>query len=262
MNAPVPDDSSDTEIEAFDAVCMRLAGFEAQLSTEWVDGFLAALAAGPRAIDIDEWLPLLCGDAFERCFGDPADAEQARATLQRRAQVLARQLDAEALLDAPDALRLQPLIYAWDQNARDEAVAEGSLKLEEASELATGQEWVDGFFTATERFASDWDAEGRADAEALEIYEELVAHIVAITYPDGDERLLEHIAHHYKEQPGPTREDLIDEACFAVQDLRLWWLDYAAKPETRRVAPTPGRNDPCPCGSGKKYKKCHGAGTS
>jgi preprotein translocase subunit SecA len=23
-----------------------------------------------------------------------------------------------------------------------------------------------------------------------------------------------------------------------------------------------GRNDPCPCGSGKKYKKCHGAGTA
>jgi preprotein translocase subunit SecA len=22
---------------------------------------------------------------------------------------------------------------------------------------------------------------------------------------------------------------------------------------------TVGRNDPCPCGSGKKYKKCHGA---
>jgi len=32
-------------------------------------------------------------------------------------------------------------------------------------------------------------------------------------------------------------------------------------PETY-VRPTPrvGRNDPCPCGSGKKYKKCHGAG--
>jgi len=23
--------------------------------------------------------------------------------------------------------------------------------------------------------------------------------------------------------------------------------------------PRVGRNDPCPCGSGKKYKKCHGA---
>ena len=27
----------------------------------------------------------------------------------------------------------------------------------------------------------------------------------------------------------------------------------------RREAPKVGRNDPCPCGSGKKYKKCCGA---
>jgi preprotein translocase subunit SecA len=27
----------------------------------------------------------------------------------------------------------------------------------------------------------------------------------------------------------------------------------------RRVSNEVGRNDPCPCGSGKKYKKCHGA---
>jgi len=27
----------------------------------------------------------------------------------------------------------------------------------------------------------------------------------------------------------------------------------------RRDTPKVGRNDPCPCGSGKKYKNCHGA---
>ncbi|MFH1571957.1 MAG: SEC-C metal-binding domain-containing protein, partial [Gemmatimonadota bacterium] len=27
-----------------------------------------------------------------------------------------------------------------------------------------------------------------------------------------------------------------------------------------RVAPKVGRNQPCPCGSGKKYKHCHGRG--
>ena len=27
----------------------------------------------------------------------------------------------------------------------------------------------------------------------------------------------------------------------------------------RRDGPKVGRNDPCPCGSGKKYKKCHGS---
>jgi preprotein translocase subunit SecA len=34
--------------------------------------------------------------------------------------------------------------------------------------------------------------------------------------------------------------------------------DAAARPVERSV-PKVGRNDPCPCGSGKKYKKCHGA---
>ena len=30
------------------------------------------------------------------------------------------------------------------------------------------------------------------------------------------------------------------------------------KQQPIRVTKTPGRNDPCPCGSGKKYKHCHG----
>jgi preprotein translocase subunit SecA len=40
---------------------------------------------------------------------------------------------------------------------------------------------------------------------------------------------------------------------------------YAEAPQkieqVRREEPKVGRNDPCPCGSGKKYKKCHGAET-
>jgi preprotein translocase subunit SecA len=32
-----------------------------------------------------------------------------------------------------------------------------------------------------------------------------------------------------------------------------------APPPAERSVPKVGRNDPCPCGSGKKYKKCHGA---
>jgi len=35
--------------------------------------------------------------------------------------------------------------------------------------------------------------------------------------------------------------------------------DDAAVKTVRRDEPKVGRNDPCPCGSGKKYKKCHGA---
>jgi len=35
--------------------------------------------------------------------------------------------------------------------------------------------------------------------------------------------------------------------------------DDAPVSTVRREEPKVGRNDPCPCGSGKKYKKCHGA---
>ena len=37
--------------------------------------------------------------------------------------------------------------------------------------------------------------------------------------------------------------------------------DGEARPQ-RRAEPKVGRNDPCPCGSGKKYKKCHGSATA
>jgi preprotein translocase subunit SecA len=32
----------------------------------------------------------------------------------------------------------------------------------------------------------------------------------------------------------------------------------AGKPQPIHVGEKVGRNDPCPCGSGKKYKQCHG----
>lgn len=48
-----------------------------------------------------------------------------------------------------------------------------------------------------------------------------------------------------------------------------WWSGFnespaqagmpSAAPQPVRHDPKIGRNDPCPCGSGKKYKKCHGA---
>lgn len=47
---------------------------------------------------------------------------------------------------------------------------------------------------------------------------------------------------------------------FLKQDGRWYYVDgQLPKPMTHRhEAPKVGRNDPCPCGSGKKYKKCCG----
>jgi SEC-C motif-containing protein len=42
-------------------------------------------------------------------------------------------------------------------------------------------------------------------------------------------------------------------------DGRWHYIDGKAVREPTRAAAVPGRNDPCPCGSGQKYKRCHGA---
>ncbi|MGB7355668.1 MAG: SEC-C metal-binding domain-containing protein, partial [Acidobacteriaceae bacterium] len=44
-----------------------------------------------------------------------------------------------------------------------------------------------------------------------------------------------------------------------LEHARMAGAGDASLPQQRRVGEKVGRNDPCPCGSGKKYKKCHGA---
>ena len=41
-------------------------------------------------------------------------------------------------------------------------------------------------------------------------------------------------------------------------DVRQHWFEKSIPPTVRREGPKVGRNDACPCGSGKKYKSCHG----
>jgi len=248
--------SSEADIAALEQVCDRLANFGSDISLEWVDGYLTALLASRRVVLPSEWLPAMLGDAFERAFADPQDVQQAMAALMARWNVIASQLDVDALLDDPEAVRLSPLMIQYDDAARAEMVAAGHMTAEEAPDLLlTGALWAEGFIDATEAFADDWP-EPDIETEDGRWDDDCMSRLIALLLPKAE--LDEHLAKHY---PGEVieRDQLIDEACFAVQDLRLYWLDHAAKPETRRVEPTPGRNDPCPCGSGKKFKKCHGA---
>ncbi len=60
----------------------------------------------------------------------------------------------------------------------------------------------------------------------------------------------------------------IDEKYPELVKILQWWdqnrKGRVAKLETvislynRQLFKAVGRNEPCPCGSGKKYKKCHG----
>lgn len=78
----------------------------------------------------------------------------------------------------------------------------------------------------------------------------------------------------YAEAASLAEMDGISINAFLTLGVRNWvayrkrGMQVQARPAPRAVeAPTPppvsgkvGRNDPCPCGSGRKFKLCHGRG--
>jgi uncharacterized protein len=273
--------NNEAELAAFEAVCERLMGFEAGLSFEWIDGFLTGLAAAQRVPAASAWVPAMLGETFERVFADPADQAQAVSAMQARLKVVCRQLDPEVLFDDHDTLRLEPLMATWGQADPQQltAIADqmreaGGLApaaeglpdeavLNAAAFLQTGAMWAHAFIASTVAFAENWQAP--IEGETADLFNEAMKHVGALTFQPSSEELAQHLKSYYPSNPDQpdearvSRDDLIAEALWSVQDLRMYWVEFAPTPSTIHVESKPGRNEPCHCGSGKKFKKCHGA---
>jgi SEC-C motif domain protein len=74
--------------------------------------------------------------------------------------------------------------------------------------------------------------------------------------PSDDEGTVEFIARY---RLGNEERSHHEVSRFRKVEGRWYFVDgRPPKGVTVRAQPTPERNAPCPCGSGKKYKKCHG----
>ena len=77
----------------------------------------------------------------------------------------------------------------------------------------------------------------------------------------GDLNRAEGLLHRALETRSPIQFHETTGAVFdTLAQIHDYWRVLREPPLTvRRESPKIGRNDPCPCGSGKKFKKCHGA---
>jgi len=247
--------NSEAELDRLQQLAEQLGGFDEAISLEWLDGAMTALAAGPRPKTVAQWSGKLIGDAWSRAFADPESEREATAILQTRWSVLQKQLDPEVLLDAPDELRLAPIMMEWTEEDKTQLLEEG-VAGEEGDIPMTGEVWAHGFLEVLQAFPEDWP-EPDVETEEGQAFDDCTMRIMLLTLRDEDE--LAKLREEFWPGETLTRDDMIQEALHAAQDLRMYWVQNAPKPETRRVGEQPGRNDPCPCGSGKKFKKCHGA---
>ncbi len=253
MTAPA--DTAPLTPEDFDALDAELDAMrehdEEIPQWEFCEGFLAALICSRRAIAPEEYWPVLFGDEFK-----PMEHMEFVYRWKRRWLEVEASLDApvETLDDErtyqPETLDIRGAVLALPEEERTDTDL-GTLP-------AYAQVWALGFMFAVENWPDDWLPP--RDRDAAEMLDAALTAIVAVAEDDRGKPALSMYAEDGPPSVSEQRIDDLGAAIWAVYDLRQLWKSLGPKVETIRKEATPGRNDLCPCGSGKKYKKCHGGG--
>ncbi len=239
------------DFDAQDAVLDQLREVD-ELIPDWeyCEGFLAGLVCTRRAIEPEAYWPALLGASFR-----PMEHMEFVWRWKRRWAEVEAALDAEVdtLEDersyAPEVLDIRGAVLAMPEAER----ADTDIQLLPSF----AENWAHGFLHCIDAFAEDW-APPR-DKEAAALVRDAIEVIEDLATPDTAPPA---VSMHTEDGPPSVSEDRLDafgEALWAVYDLRSFWKSLGPRTEAIRKPAQPGRNDPCPCGSGKKFKKCHGA---
>ncbi len=200
---------------------------ENAMVVEEVDGFLAALACVPDVLGEDALLAQVLGN--EDAVAPSGGHAEIALLLRRHAARVAANLDADEF--GP--------VLSYDDDGNADGVA-----------------WAVGFLRGVELHPDSWEsllAEKEFD-DALDAMDSLASVL-------EDDDLADTLT-------PAERDGLIDRMIGDVADIHEFFRPYreagttpaAMRVETvRRTEPKIGRNDPCRCGSGRKYKSCCGA---
>ncbi|NML13879.1 YecA/YgfB family protein [Azohydromonas caseinilytica] len=254
-------DLTDQELAELDELLAATPEPLQPLDIVMLDGYLCGVLVQPELLDEAQWLPPIF-DIEQRPLPDDVDAEwlqRCSALIRRRYEALNRALAEDGAFD--------PVILDPESEPEDGEGAEDELPLSEYEQQAAAdakalQEslpeasrplmpWVVGFQHAALSFPKLMESEDDAvDLTLARVFRHLPAQT------DEEREVLDTMQ---RELPLASVDEAIDDLVMAVAEL--WDLTsdqrYAVE-QVRRDTPKVGRNDPCPCGSGKKFKQCHG----
>ena len=188
-----------------------------------VQGFMMALLSGPDALNPTNWLPEILGE--------------------------------ESLFDAKERTEIERLVMAMAADMRmklNEKILPDLWFYEDEAGNPDFYTWCNAYLYALDIVPTDW-----FEAVDQEEFEDLFYPIMALGGIYDDEENGEVILHLNEKELTQLESDLPH----VLLDIYWYWQAIINKPQTvRREGEKVGRNDPCPCGSGKKYKACCGKG--
>ncbi|HBW0175458.1 TPA: YecA family protein [Klebsiella pneumoniae] len=212
---------NENELEWLDDTLAKYAAEGAILDVSELDGLLTAILSAPTDIEPAQWLLAIWGgaDNVPRWANDRERDRFVNLTLQHMSDI------AERLESYPD--QFEPLFGTRE--------AEGQ-------ELTIVEEWCFGYLRGVA--LSDWST----------LPAELQPELDAIALHGSEEQ--------FSALDNLTADDFIasiERITPAALALYQYWIanpQPVEAPQPIRNEAKVGRNDPCPCGSGKKYKQC------
>jgi uncharacterized protein len=235
-------DLTDAEFAELDELLAKTPEPFEPLDAVMLDGYLCGVVVQPVLLETDAWLPHVFDFEGQPLpdDADPAWRERVTALILRRHAALTRAIAEDGWFD--------PLILELD-DFEPPRTDDPAASLNPVSQALFP--WVAGFQHAMESFPDLIELPDPAIDVALA---RLYRHLPAQT---DEER--EVVATLDKEHPLATLDEAIEDLIVIVADLEDLTRERRYKVDTiKRETPKVGRNDPCPCGSGKKYKNCHG----
>ncbi|HUH90089.1 MAG TPA: UPF0149 family protein [Lysobacter sp.] len=240
MNTP-PAYLDDDQIERLANLLEQRAVPFRGFNLEALDGYLSALAVSPGEVPMAEWEAPVWGKPPR--WDDPVERAEVEALLiGHRNMANARVRHGND--DLPD--HLAPLLWLPEDPELQDAEAE------QEDDLDVGRDWALGFFTAVELREAQWDQwldENEWMEDIFDLFDRLASGEMVGEDPAEPATPID-----YRERLG-----IIAGLPDMLADLNHYRVDALTPREPIRRDPTPDRNAPCPCGSGKKFKKCCGA---
>ena len=231
MVAPLLDEELD-ELEHF---LLSDAVSDEAMSLDMLDGFLTALVVGPINMSMNDWL--------HRVWGGRENPPQFETMdqAQRIIGFIMRHMNGIIW-----SLQHDPDTFAPMLNTR--------RVIDDPREYIDGEMWSYGFMEGVELCRKDWQP--LFDDPAVYGTLRPIYLLGADQVTPAEEALTKTPA---------QREELSQQITAGVAKIYRYWLPLRKAIYERTVAetyqrqhPKVGRNDPCPCGSGKKFKKCCG----
>ena len=234
---PLIEPLSDNEFDELDDLLLSDDLPEGCMDTVTLEGFLTAIAIGPVTVTPEHWLPRVFGSDPEEPIPDFPSVKD----FERAINLILRYYNSLIMIFEIGPEKFSPTFYTREVEGKTYTIVD---------------EWCSGFLKGIALAGNAWQP-------LLDEQPGILRPFELFATPEGWAEL------DAAEDEAAMHREWSSKIEPTVHSIHAYWLPHRegagkiltpTQPKRVTKKSKVGRNAPCPCGSGKKYKYCCGSG--